>query len=816
MIELRQTVRRLRQSPGFTLAVTLTLALGIGGTAAVFSVVNGILIKPLPFPEPERLIALKLQSRGGQSGIDASAAIYLTYRDNSQTFDSVSLYSPRTNSITGSGEPEQVQSLAVTHEFLPTLGVVPVFGRAFSAADDLQGNPKTVMLSHGYWQRHFGGGEDALGKTLIVDGEPHAVIGVLPQGFRSPLGSVQPAEILVPTQLDRARVAFGAFGPFGVARLKDGVTLDEASADVARMLPIAIETYPPVGFSGESLANRYTPDLRPLKEVVVGDLDEVLWILMGTLGMLLAVACANVANLQLVRTETRGHELAIRAALGAGWGTLARSLLLESTLLGLAGGALGLGLAWAALPVLLSASASQLPAVLEITIDSTVVAFTVAISLASGFLFGLIPVGKYAAPRLAAALSGGGLWRTSSRERHRARNSLVVAQVALALTLLIASGLMIRTFDVLRQVEPGFAAPEQVQTVAISIPARVVPEYDRAIQMHNDIQDRLSEIAGVESVGFSSMGLPLAGGATGAFFIEDEPLAADAVRPQRAWRLTSPNFFETLGTPLAAGRTFEWRDQYDARPVAIVSENMARTEWGSPEAALGKRIRMNPIFAWLEIVGVVGDVHHNGLDQPAPNAVYLAVNDEIARINGLGRSVSFVIRSERVGTAGFLEDIQAAVWSVNGNLPLAGVQTMGDLYQRSMARTSLTLVLLAITGAMALLLGLVGIYGVVSYTLSQRTREVGIRMALGAQSAQLKRMLVGQVLLLVLIGIALGLGGAATLTRLMESLLFGVAALDPVTYVVVASVLLATGTLAGWLPACRVTRINPMRALREE
>jgi predicted permease len=374
--------------------VILTLALGIFGTAAVFSVVNGILIRPLPFSESERLIALKLQSRGGQSAIDASAAIYLTYRDNSQTFDSVALYSPRTNSITGSGEPEQVQSLAVTHEFLSTLGVVPVLGRAFSAADDLQGNPKTVVLSHGYWQRHFGGGEDALGKTLIVDGEPHAVIGVLPQGFRSPLGSVQPAEILVPTQLDRARVAFGAFGPFGVARLKDGVTLDEASADVARMLPIAIETYPPVGISRESLANRYAPDLRPLKEVVVGDLDEVLWLLMGTLAMLWAVACANVANLQLVRTETRGHELAIRAALGAGWGTLARSLLLESTLLGLAGGAVGLGLAFAALPVLLSASASQLPAVLEITIDSTVVAFTVAISLASGFLFGLIPSGN--------------------------------------------------------------------------------------------------------------------------------------------------------------------------------------------------------------------------------------------------------------------------------------------------------------------------------------------------------------------------------------------------------------------------------------
>jgi hypothetical protein len=278
----------------------------------------------------------------------------------------------------------------------------------------------------------------------------------------------------------------------------------------------------------------------------------------------------------------------------------------------------------------------------------------------------------------------------------------------------------------------------------------------------------------------------------------------------------SPNFFETLGTPLVAGRTLEWRDHYDARPVAMLSEAMARTEWGSPDAALGKRIRMNSIFPWLEIVGVLGDIHHNGLDQPAPDAVYLALNDEIARINGLGRFVSFVIRSERVGTAGFLEDIQAAVWSVNGDLPLAAVQTMGDLYERSMARTSLALVLLAITGAMALLLGLVGIYGVVSYTLSQRTREVGIRKALGAQNAQLKRMLMRQVLLLVVVGVAFGLGGAAALTRLMESLLFGVAALDPITYLLVPTVLLATATLTSCLPARRVTRIEPMRALREE
>jgi putative ABC transport system permease protein len=813
MTELRQIVRRLSQSLGFTVTVILTLAIGIGGTTAIFSVINGILIKPLPYAESERLVALQLRSREGQT-INASDAIYFTYRDNNRTFDSVALYSLFTNTVTGSGDPEQVWSVETTYEFLPTLGVKPLLGRAFSAADDLPGSPKTVVLSYAYWQRHFGGAEDVLGKNLMVDGEPHSVIGVLPQAFRTPL-TQQPA-ILVPMQIDRARTTIGSFGPNGVARLKSGATLEEASADVARMLPIAIDTYPPVGVGRESFDNYYSPNLRPLKDVVVGDLSEVLWVLMGTLGMLLLIACANVANLQLVRTETRARELAIRAALGAGWAALARGLLLESALLGLAGGAIGLAMAWLALPVLLSASAGQLPAVLDVTIDRTVVIFTLAISLASGFLFGLIPVVKHAAPVVATAMSGSGLWRTAGRERVRARSSLVVVQVALALTLLVASGLMIRTFEALRHVAPGFTAPEQVQAVSISIPERVVPDYDRALRMHNDIQDRLSAIAGVKSVGFVSAGLPLAGGATGAFFIEDKPLPADQVGPQRAWRIASPNYFETLGTPLVAGRTFEWRDNYDARAVAVVSENMARSEWGSPSAALGKRIRLNPVFPWLEIVGVVGDIHHDGLDRPAPTSVYLALNDPFVRLNDIGRYVSFVIRSERVGTTGFLDDVQAAVWSVNGNLPLAAVQTLGDLYQRSMARASLTLVLLATTAAMALLLGLVGIYGVVSYTLSQRTREIGIRMALGAQTAQLKGMLLRQVLLLALIGIALGLGGAAGLTQLMRSLLFGVTALDPVTYVVTAAVLFVTAALAGWVPTQRVTRIEPMRALREE
>jgi predicted permease len=796
--------------PGFTLTTVLTLAIGIGATTAIFSVVNGILIKPLPFPDSDRLIALVHQAPGiNERGLAASPAIYFTYRDNNRTFESVALMFSDAASITGAGNPEEVQRLVSTHDLLPTLRVTPLLGRTFSEADDQAGGPPTVILSYAYWQRRFGGVDDVLGKTLTVDGAPHEVIGVLPQRFPF---LEQPADILTPMRPIRAFAFVPSIGERGIARLKDGVTLAEASADVERMVPILFDTFPLVpGFTRERLdAMQFGPDLKFLKEYIVGDLDDVLWVLMGTIGMLLLVACANVANLQLVRTETRSQELAIRAALGAGWRAIARSLLLESTLLGLAGGAIGLVLAAAGLPILLSVAAEELPSVLEVTIDPTVLAFALAISFASGLLFGLIPVVKYAGPRIATMPSGIGRSFSLSRERHRARNSLVVVQVALALVLLVASGLMIRTFQSLRDVDPGFTEPEHIQTVRISIPQADVPEFERVIRMQNDIEERLAAIAGVAAAGFSTRLPLLRTGPDGPFLLENQPDGSFSFE----FRYVSPGLFRALGTPLVAGRDFEWNDHYGTRQVVVVSEAAARREWGSPAAALGKRIRRSTNSPWLEIIGVVGDVRHDGVEQPAPDTVYLTSSEGLAPF--ASRTVLYFIRSERVGTAGFLEDIQRAIWSVNGSLSLGSVQTLGDVYQRSLARTSLTLVLLAITGAMALLLGLVGIYGVISYALSQRTREIGIRMALGAQNAALKGMFVTQGLLLVVVGVVLGLGAAAALTRLMQSLLFGVAALDPATYAAVTATLVLTAALASYIPIRRVTRVDPVRALRAE
>ena len=812
MPELLQTVRRLLlQAPGFTATTVLTLAIGIGAATAIFSVINGVLIKPLPFAESDRLVSL--MHRYGEAGraLPASTAIYFTYRDNATAFESVALWAGGTASVTGTGDPDEVDTLRTTFEFLPTLGVVPALGRAFSESDDRPGSEKTVILSHAYWQRLYGGADSALGQTLTIDGAPHTIIGVLPQNFRF---LQQGADVVVPIQPNRATAVVGPFGENGIARLREGVTLAEATADVGRMIPILMETFPPP--PGTDVQRMRAAGLQPaiqlLKETFVGDLDDVLWVLMGTIGILLAVACANVANLHLVRSEIRGQDLAIRAALGASRGRIARTLLAESVLLALAGGVLGLTLAYLGLPVLLAAGADELPRALEVRVDLTVLAFALVASLVSGLLFGAAPALRHAGSRIGTMLSSAGRAHSVSRERHRVRQSLIVAQVAFALVLLVASGLMIRTFQSLREVDPGFVMPEHVQTVSISVPQAAVADFARVMRMFNDIQERVAAIPGVASVGFASQ-VPLSGRRTSSgFFVEGAP--EDAVPPQNEFRYTSPSFFETLGTPITAGRTFEWADHHDARPVAIVSEGFAVREWGSTADAIGKRIRMSPAQPWREVVGVVGNIHHENLTQAAPTAVYLTLGEPLSMF--LSRTVTFVVRSDRVGTAGFLQELQGAVWSVDSRLPLGSVQTLGDFYDGAMARTALTLVMLASAGAMALGLGLVGIYGVISYMLSQRTREIGIRMALGAQTGSLKRLLLGEVLALVLVGVALGLGGAVALAQAMDSLLFGVTALDLRTYAIVAVALVAAAAVAGYLPARRVTRVDPMQALRAE
>ncbi len=539
---------------------------------------------------------------------------------------------------------------------------------------------------------------------------------------------------------------------------------------------------------------------------------------MGTIGMVLLIACANVANLLLVRAEGRQQELAVRAALGASRGRIAYELLAESIVLGLVGGVAGLGLAYAAVRALLALAPGNLPRLDNIAIDPPVLLFTLVVSIVAGLLFGAIPVFKYAGPNVAPALRGGGRNASASRERHRARSTLVVVQVALALVLLVGSGLMIRTFQALRQVNPGFTNPQDVLTLSLSIPEAQVKEPEAVVRMHQAIMDRIAAIPGVTSVGLTSV-VPITGrGRHDPIFAADRNYQQGELPPIRTFKFISPGLLKTMGNTIVAGRDFTWADLYDMHPVAMVSENLARELWKDPSAALGKQIRDNPGAPWREVIAVIGDERDDGIDKKAPAIAFWPMM--MAKFSGnevmVRRTQVYTIRSTRAGSTGFVNEVSRAVWAINPNLPLAGVRTLQEVVGASMARTSFTLVMLAIAGAMALLLGVAGIYGVISYSVSQRTREIGIRMALGAQRAEVTRMFVRYGLGLAAVGILCGLVAAVALARVMASLLFEVSPMDPLTYVAVCASLAGAAVLASYLPALRATGVNPVTALRAE
>jgi predicted permease len=639
----------------------------------------------------------------------------------------------------------------------------------------------------------------------------------MPAGFRL---LDEKADLFQTFRFDRAKTTLGNYSFGAIARLKPGVTLQQANADIARMLPIEFTKFqPPPGFSVKLFEQaRIGPDVRPLKDDVIGSLGKLLWVLMGSIGVVLLIACANVANLLLVRAEGRQQEIAVRTALGASWTRVAIILLTESVLLGLLGGVVGLGVAYGAVALLLKLAPQYLPRIDSIAIDPIVLLFTLALSLGAGLLFGVIPVLKYAAPRVTVALRAGGRTLSQSRERHRARNTLVILQTALAVVLLIGSGLMIRTFQALRQVQPGFREPAQVQTLRIYIPETQVKEPIRAVRMQQEIRDKLAAIPDVASVAFANSVPADGNNSTDLLYAEDRVYSEGQLPPLRRFKFIAPGFFQTIGTPLVAGRDYTWTDIYDERKYVIVSENLARELWRSPSAALGKRIREGMKDDWREIIGVVADVHHDGAEQKPPTVVYwpLLMQQFWGNDTFVQRGVVYAVRSSRAGSQSFLEQVRQAVWSIDSDLPLARIETMEQIYRGSMARSAFTLVMLAIAGGMALLLGLIGIYGVISYSVSQRTRELGIRLALGAPQFSLKTMVVRNGIWLAGIGAVVGLAVSAGLTRVIASWLYGIGPLDPLTYAAVSFGVLAAAAAASYLPAHRASRLNPVEALRSE
>jgi predicted permease len=822
--DVKLNLRRLSKSPGFAITVLLTLAIGIGANTAVFSVVNGVLLKPLPYPDSDRLVSLRLDAPGAgglasfTSGLQLSPSMYFTFSAHNRSFQSIGIWTPQLANVTGLARPEEVHTVMVSDGVLQSLSVPPMFGRWFTQADQDPRGASSVMLGYGYWKSRFGGDPGVIGRTIQVDSQPRQIVGVMPRNFRV---VYKDFDLLIPLALDPIHQKLAPFGYNGVARLKPGVTLSQADADIARLIPVWMDSWSNGPGTNPHWYEKWriTPNFRPLKDQVIGNVGSVLWIVMATIGLVMLIVCTNVANLLMVRAESRQHELAIRSALGAGRGRIARELLLESLILSLIGGVLAIGVAWIGLRLLIASGPVNLPRLAEISLDGWSLGFTLLLALFSGLLIGSIPAWKYARSRTSLTLEGSGRTISAGPERQRSRRMLVIAQVAMALVLMISALLMIRTFVALRNVDPGFSGADHVQTMRVSIPNQLIADPQMVTRTENAIADRLAAIPGVSSVGFA-VAVPMEGVDPNwdLIFVEGKVYESDP--PLQLYNFVSPGFFHSMGTRFVAGRDFTWADIYGTRQYVIVSDNFARMSWGSPEAAIGKRIRQENNLPWQQVIGVVEDVRHNGVEEKAPTTIYWPplMSDPYSsqpRLYAV-RSVNFAIHSSRAGTEGFINQIQRAVWSVNGNMPVASMYTMQQIYSQSMARTSFTLAMLAIAGCMALALSIIGIYGVISYAVSQRTREIGIRLALGAQKSELSWMFVRSALGMTAAGVAIGIAAALALTQLMRSLLFGISPLDPLTYVAVPLVLTAAALLAAYVPARRAASVNPVEALRAE
>jgi predicted permease len=822
--DLRHTLRTLPRRPSFTFAAVLTLALGIGATTAIFSVVYSVLLKPLPYPNSDELVRIRYSSATlNTNDLASTPTQYFTYRAESRTIAEIGLWGEGGETLTTDDGTERIRSLRVTHGLLQALGVQPVRGRWFTEAEHgpAAEGPDPIIASYAFAQSRYGGDTAAVGRDLTINGRPAQIVGVMPAGFRF-LNMSPPFEIMVAIRLNPANEAIGGFGQQALARLKPGVTPQQASADIERMLPLWLEAWPVrQGFSvtREAIANwRITPIVRPLKDDMVGSVASALWVIMAAIGAVLVVACANIANLMLVRADARRPELAMRAALGAVPARIARELLVESLVIGAVGGALGLLLAYGGLQLLLRVGPTELPRLTEIAIHPLVLAFTVAISVATTLAVGGVTALKHAL-HVDLSAFGGVRGGSASRERSTMRNSLVVVQVALALVLVVSAVLMIRTFQALREVDLGFADPTTIQIARTWAPPQTRPPQFIVIQ--HEVLDAIAALPGVTAAGFTSA-LPMEGPPfiqNSPISIEGRPVAPGETPPPARFKLVSPGFFAAMGTRIVAGRDVTWADIDAGGRVALVSEDFAREHWTEPAAALGKRIR-TPVESddWREVVGVVQRVKEDAPYEDAPSHVYFPAFMERAFGNDAVAAppVAYVVRSDRAGTASLLTEIREAIWSVNRDVPIALERTMDAVYGETVARTSFALVMLAIAGSMALALGVVGIYGVIAYVVAQRTREIGIRMALGARQREVRSMFLRQGLGLSAVGVAIGLVAAFVLTRFLSSLLFGIGPTDAVCYIAAIGVILAATALATYLPARRASAIDPVETLKAE
>ena len=810
--DVRAALRGLTRSPGFTAIAVATLALGIGANTAVFTLVDGVLLRPLAYPGPDELVSIAHEGRGGEDQLPISTGLYVLYSEHARSLASIGIYQATVANFVGEGgEAERVDGMLVTPSYFDVLRVPPALGRTLLASDAEPDAPPVVVLSHGLWSSMFGRAPDVVGRTVLMDGVTREVIGVMPARFVPD----DQTRLWIPFPIDPTTAPLAAFSPSAVARLVPGATVATAGSEleslIGRLEDLRPDAGPVLGFLREV---QLTAVVQPYKDALVGDVGRTLWTLLGMVGFVLLIACANVANLLLVRADGRQRELALRRAIGAGRWQVIRPFLAESLALALVGGALGVAIAALAVRMTLALAPADIPRMAEVGVDLRVLAFTGVVSLVAALAFGLVPALRSARSDLSDQLKdGGGRGGTTGRERHRARNTLVVAQVALALVLLVGSGLMIRSLVALLAVDPGFDA-DGVLTVRLSVPPGEIEAQAGVADFYRQLQDRLRAQAGVEAVGAIGSA-PLTGQLS--FFaqeIEDHPTPPDAIPPLAFGNFADPGYFEAMGIDVVEGRALAPGDAADAFRGVVVSRAFA-DRWWPGGSALGRRLRPAGQPEWWEIVGVVENVRSRSLEEDPEEQIYYPTTVGVAAQPGAVRSRDVIVRV-RGDAAAFLPVLRREVRDLNARIPLANPRTMTEVVAQSASRTSFTMVVLSAASFVALLLGMVGIYGVVSYVVSQRTREIGVRMALGAPRKSVRRMVVRQGMALAGIGVAIGLIGAFAGSRVLETLLYGVSATDLATYATVATVLAAVAFLASWIPARRAAGVDPAVALRND
>jgi predicted permease len=809
--DLRWAVSNLVRRPFFTVLAGGTLAVAIGANTAVYSVVDSVLINPLPFPEAERVVSYNHQAPGlgvNVPLIPHSHALYLHYLEEARAVESLAVFTDENINLITDGDPQQLSASRVTHEYFQVLGVQPFLGRGFLEGEDRPGAEPVAILGYPLWEQSFGKDPSVVGRLVEMDGIQRRVVGIMPRN-----SAVSEEDLWVPMEIDAAAADAGSLRYIGVARLAEDVTIEAAQAEMQTLLVAFSEANPDELGPDVMEQAGLRAEVRPLKDVFVQDVRETLWVLLGTVGFVLLIACANVANLFLVRAESRHREQALRTALGASRADLIRQYLTESLALAVVGGLAGLGLSVFGVRGLLVLAPADLPAVLDIGIDGSVLVFTAAVSLVAGVAFGVFPVfGDFRAD-LSSRIRDGGRSSTISGERHRARSALVVVQVALALVLLVGSGLMLRSFLALRDVDPGFESAGLL-TFRFGLPGAEYEDPSRVLNFHRELSDRLAATPGVEGVGMIS-GLPLSDAKTaGPMEPTDRPYPEGELGPMVERRSITPGYLAAMRIPILEGRAPEWDDQADRFRGVVISETLARSFWPN-ESAVGRQIRRQDSEVSWEVVGVVGDVRFDDVqDEPFPLAYFPVLTGAPDQVSpSLAMDVVVRVAGDPLDAIAVSRD---ALRAVDPRLPMINPRTVDQVVEQSMASTSFTALLLGIAAGIALILGTVGIYGVLSYIVSRRTQEIGVRMALGAPAEVVLRSVVSRGMKLTGAGVALGLLGAWALSRLLASLLYGVAATDPVTFGGTAVLLGAVAFTATWVPARRASRVDPVEAMRLE